>query len=81
MLNNLKKQICKVCNYHFYAHKEDTYLIRKALSPLEVLSSQLTDLYTAIDCPICGCQHILAPREARVWGTAESEGEENEAQK
>ena len=55
---------CSVCNKRFAIAKPNVYRVRVHDKPVGSLYTVLRT-FDAIDCPRCGCQHLLKPRENR----------------
>lgn len=55
---------CTVCKKRFTIAKPNVYRVRVCEKPAGSLYSLLRT-FDAIDCPKCGCQHLLKPREKR----------------
>ena len=62
---NKKKTECRVCGYRFTPERENIYTAEEPRSALEMLTAAPTR-FSAVDCPICGCQIALAIRVPRV---------------
>lgn len=60
-----KKTECRVCGYRFTPERENTYTAEEPRSALEMLTAAPTR-FSAVDCPICGCQIRLADRAPRI---------------
>ena len=56
-----KKTECRVCGYRFTPERENIYTAEEPRSALEMLTAAPTR-FSAVDCPICGCQIRLADR-------------------
>lgn len=67
---------CKVCGHRFEPKKDRTYLVHHELTPFQALSATAM-VQDAIDCPKCGCQHLLAVRLPK-WNDLVEEGVEKE---
>ena len=50
---------CNYCGNLILINKESVYKVTSVPTALEVLVGGKTRLYNAVDCPVCGCQHIL----------------------
>ena len=61
----LHKKKCPVCGHRFHLDKDSTYTVVPPRSLSEVLT-KAQESWTAIDCPNCGCQVLLAPRSAKI---------------
>lgn len=55
-------KICKVCGMEFPLMKSDHY-VAVGGAKLTLIGKEEPNLYDAIDCPYCGCQHLLNIRE------------------
>ena len=73
-----KKPECRVCGYRFTPERENIYTAEEPRSALEMLTAAPTR-FSAVDCPICGCQIRLADRAPRISipNEPEQEIEEN----
>ena len=60
-----KKTECRVCGYRFTPDRENIYTAEEPRSALEMLTAAPTR-FSAVDCPICGCQIRLADRAPRI---------------
>ena len=60
-----KKTECRVCGYRFTPERENIYTAAEPRSALEMLTAAPTR-FSAVDCPICGCQIRLADRAPRI---------------
>ena len=60
-----KKTECRVCGYRFTPERENIYTAEEPCSALEMLTAAPTR-FSAVDCPICGCQIRLADRAPRI---------------
>ena len=60
-----KKTECRVCGYRFTPERENIYTAEEPRSALEMLTAAPTR-FSAVDCPICGCQIRLADRAPRI---------------
>ena len=60
-----KKTECRVCGYRFTPERENIYTAEEPRSALEMLTAAPTR-FSAVDCPVCGCQIALAIRVPRV---------------
>lgn len=58
---------CSVCGKWFKIFRTVTYQVRDDPHGLAVLTNAST-LKDAIDCPRCGCQHLLKVRVPKVNG-------------
>ena len=57
--------ICKVCKRRFVANKNDKYLVQRARSIVDAITTAPVT-YEAFDCPKCGCRNIVNVREPEV---------------
>lgn len=55
------KRKCDVCGRYFKIRKENTY---RAFKPGGI--TFVRSVFDAVDCPHCGCQHLLNIREERM---------------
>lgn len=55
---------CSVCKKRFTIAKPNVYRVR-VLEKSVWLPNAVLRTFDAIDCPKCGCQHLLKPRESR----------------
>lgn len=60
-----KKTECRVCGHRFTPERENIYTAEEPRSALEMLTAAPTR-FSAVDCPICGCQIRLADRAPRI---------------
>lgn len=60
-----KKKKCYVCGYRFTPERENTYTAEEPRSMAECLTKPPMR-FSAIDCPRCGCQIVLAIRAPRI---------------
>ncbi len=60
-----KKKKCGVCGYRFTLTKEAVYMAEVPRSAADCLSKPITR-FSAVDCPICGCQIRLTDRAPRI---------------
>ena len=60
-----KKTECRVCGYRFTQERENIYTAEEPRSALEMLTAA-PKRFSAVDCPICGCQIRLADRAPRI---------------
>ncbi len=81
-----KKTKCSVCGYRFTLERANIYTAEEPRSALEMLAAAPTH-FSAVDCPICGCQIRLADRAPRIdlpviteLHDAEAEKTEDEAE-
>ena len=56
-----KKTECRVCGYRFTPERENIYTAEEPRSMADMLTKAPTR-FSAVDCPICGCQIALAIR-------------------
>lgn len=54
---------CKVCGKRFKPTKDKTYMVREDLNVVEAMT-KIARVMDAVDCPRCGCQHLLGIRLA-----------------
>lgn len=59
-----KKTECRVCGYRFTPERENIYTAEEPRSMADMLTKAPTR-FSAVDCPICGCQIALAIRAPR----------------
>ena len=59
-----KKTECRVCGYRFTPERENIYTAEEPRSMADMLTKPPTR-FSAVDCPICGCQIRLADRAPR----------------
>jgi len=67
-----KKVNCKVCGNRFQLEKEMVYTAEEQRSAIDRLSVPPIH-FSAVDCPRCSCQIVLAIRCPRVRGEDEAE--------
>lgn len=60
-----KKTECRVCGYRFTPERENIYTAEEPRSMADMLTKAPTR-FSAVDCPVCGCQIALAIRVPRV---------------
>lgn len=60
-----KKTECRVCGCRFTPERENIYTAEEPRSMADMLTKAPTR-FSAVDCPICGCQIALAIRVPRV---------------
>lgn len=60
-----KKTECRVCGYRFTPERENIYTAEEPRSMVDMLTKAPTR-FSAVDCPICGCQIRLADRAPRI---------------
>lgn len=60
-----KKTKCGVCGYRFKPERENVYTAEEPRSVVDMLTKAPTR-FSAVDCPVCGCQIALAIRAPRV---------------
>lgn len=60
-----KKTECRVCGYRFTPERENIYTAEEPRSMTDMLTKAPTR-FSAVDCPICGCQIRLADRAPRM---------------
>lgn len=73
-----KKTECRVCGYRFTPERENIYTAEEPRSMADMLTKAPTR-FSAVDCPICGCQIALAIRVPRVDISDNKERREREA--
>ena len=59
-----KKTECRVCGYRFTPERENIYTAEEPRSMADMLTKAPTR-FSAVDCPVCGCQIALAIRAPR----------------
>lgn len=64
-MSGKKKTICSVCGHRFTPKREKIYTAEEPRSAAEMLTKAPTR-FSAVDCPICGCQIRLADRAPRI---------------
>lgn len=81
-----KKTECRVCGHRFALERANIYTAEEPRSALEMLAVAPVR-FSAVDCPICGCQIRLADRAPRIdipviteLHDAEAEETEDEAE-
>lgn len=60
-----KKTECRVCGYRFTPERENIYTAEEPRSMADMLTKAPTR-FSAVDCPVCGCQIRLADRAPRI---------------
>lgn len=60
-----KKTECRVCGYRFTPERENIYTAEEPRSMADMLT-KAPKRFSAVDCPICGCQIALAIRAPRI---------------
>ena len=60
-----KKKKCHVCGYRFKPKKEEVYTAEYPRYVADMLTIAPTR-FSAVDCPVCGCQIALAFRAPRI---------------
>lgn len=60
-----KKTECRVCGYRFTPERENIYTAEEPRSMADMLTKAPTR-FSAVDCPVCGCQIALAIRAPRI---------------
>lgn len=60
-----KKTKCRVCGYRFTPERENIYTAEEPRSMADMLTKAPTR-FSAVDCPVCGCQIALAIRAPRI---------------
>lgn len=74
-----KKTECRVCGYRFTPERENIYTAEEPRSMADMLTKAPTR-FSAVDCPICGCQIALAIRVPRVDISDNAERHDADAQ-
>ena len=60
-----RKTRCSVCGCYFMPDKQTVYIVEEPRSAIELIT--VAPMYfSAVDCPRCGCQILLASRAQRV---------------
>lgn len=59
-----KKTECRVCGYRFTQERGNIYTAEEPRSMADMLTKAPTR-FSAVDCPVCGCQIALAIRTTR----------------
>lgn len=60
-----KKTEFRVCGYRFTPERENIYTAEEPRSMADMLTKAPTR-FSAVDCPVCGCQIALAIRAPRI---------------
>lgn len=60
-----KKTECRVCGYRFTPERGNVYTAEEPRSVADMLTKPPTR-FSAVDCPVCGCQIALAIRAPRI---------------
>ena len=60
-----KKKKCGVCGYRFKPERENVYTAEEPRSVADMLT-KAPMRFSAVDCPVCGCQIALAFRAPRI---------------
>lgn len=60
-----KKTECRVCGYRFTPERENIYTAEEPRSMANMLTKAPTR-FSAVDCPVCGCQIALAIRAPHI---------------
>ena len=60
-----KKTKCGVCGYRFKPERENVYTAEYPRYVADMLTIAPTH-FSAVDCPVCGCQITLAIRAPRI---------------
>lgn len=60
-----KKTECRVCGKRFIPKRENIYTAEEPRSVADMLTKAPTR-FSAVDCPVCGCQIALAIRAPRI---------------
>jgi DNA-directed RNA polymerase subunit RPC12/RpoP len=63
---------CVVCRKHIPVTKHQVYRVTEPQSITGAFSTP-AKMYDAVDCPVCGCQHLLKVRLPEVKGGAEDD--------
>ena len=66
-----KKTECRVCGYRFTPERENIYTAEEPRSMADMLTKAPTR-FSAVDCPVCGCQIRLADRAAHILTAAKN---------
>ena len=74
-----KKTKCGVCGYRFKPERENVYTAEEPRSVVDMLTKAPTR-FSAVDCPVCGCQIALAIRAPRIYLPAISEQHDADAE-
>ena len=61
-----KKTKCRVCGYRFKPKKEEVYTAEEPHSGWADMLTKAPMRFSAVDCPVCGCQIALAFRAPRI---------------
>ena len=60
-----KKTKCRVCGYRFTPERENVYTAEEPRSVADMLT-KARRRFSAVDCPVCGCQIALTSRAPRI---------------
>lgn len=60
-----KKTKCRVCGYRFTPERENVYTAEEPRFAADMLT-KAPMRFSAVDCPVCGCQIALAFRAPRI---------------
>ena len=60
-----KKKKCRVCGYRFTPERENVYTAEYPRYVADMLT-KAPMRFSAVDCPVCGCQIALAFRAPRI---------------
>ena len=60
-----KKKKCRVCGYRFTPERENVYTAEEPRFAADMLT-KAPMRFSAVDCPVCGCQIALAFRAPRI---------------
>ena len=63
---------CDVCKKRFPIDKCNVYRVTEAQSISQVFTTP-SKVFNAVDCPTCGCQHLLKVRLPEMKGGAEDD--------
>ena len=74
-----KKKKCHVCGYRFKPERENVYTAEYPRYVADMLTIAPTR-FSAVDCPVCGCQIALAFRAPRIDLPAISEQHDADAE-
>ena len=71
-----KKRKCYVCGAGIALRKELVYRVREAILPLAEAFTRTPAVFDAMDCPVWGCQQVLATRMPKLDFTVIDERKE-----
>lgn len=74
-----KKTKCRVCGYRFTPKRENIYTAEEPRFAADMLT-KAPMRFSAVDCPVCGCQIALAIRAPRIDLPAISEQHDADAE-